>query len=288
MKCFYINLDGATARRENLERSFHSHAAPDWELVRVPASGPGDVIDTPGPLTPAEKACWRSHRAAVFASLACDEDCLIVEDDLQFGPRTFQMLERVRAAEATWDLCFTEIGLRVENMMLYAQRYAQYAAAGAVSLNDLSRLKFSTASGYLVRHASKVKLIRLLDAVASLDRAYDFFLQDLTHSGQLRSIFCFPFITQPGPHAEASQIQPSVHELRDRMHVSFRRLMHLDRDLDALEPELAQLEALHGDRGAALVGKVFGALASDAMRLSAPAPTSGGGRPSVASGGSDR
>lgn len=276
MKCFYINLDSATARRESLEASFRRHATPDWELVRIPALAPPDVVDTPGSLSQTEKACWRSHRAAIFASLTSDEDCLIVEDDLRFGPRTFQMLERVRAADTTWDLCFTEIGLRVEDMMLYAQRYAQYAATGAVSINDLSRMRFSTASGYLVRHASKVKLLRLLDAVARLDRAYDFFLQDLTHVGHLRSIFCFPFITQPGAHAEVSQIQPSVHELRDRMHVSFRRLMHLDRDLDALEPELAQLEALHGDRGAALMGKVFGALASEAMRISAPPRTSAG------------
>ena len=55
------------------------------------------------------------------------------------------------------------------------------------------------------------------------------------------------------------------------MHISFRRLMHLDRDLDALEPELDHLEAMHGERGAAMIGKIFGALVSDAMGVSAPA-----------------
>lgn len=272
MKCLYINLDSAQARRESLEASFRRHAPAGWDLVRIPAASPADVEGVPGVITPAEKACWRSHRAAIFATIAEPEDVLIVEDDTRFGPRTFEMLEKVRAKDLQWDLCFTEVSLRVENMMVYAQRYPQYAAAGSVSLNDLTQLRFAAACGYLVRAGSKVKLVKLLDAAARLDRAYDFYLQDLTHARRIRSLFCFPFITQPSPHAERSQIQTEVQQLRDQMHISFRRLMHLDRDLDALEPELEHLEAMHGERGAAMVGKVFGAMASEAMRISAPAP----------------
>lgn len=272
MKCLYINLEGAKERRESLEANFRRYAPADWELIRIPALGPTDTEGVPGAISPTEKACWRSHRSAIFASLADAEDVLIVEDDVRFGPRTFEMIQQVRAKDLEWDLCFTEISLRVENMMIYAQRYPQHAAAGSVSLHDLARLRFAAACGYLVRGSSKAKLVKLLDGSATLDRAYDFYLQDLTHAGRIRSLFCFPFITQPSPHAERSQIQPDVYQLRDHMHLSFRRLMHLDRDLDALEPELQQLEAMHGDRGAAMVGKVFGAIVSDAMRTSAPAP----------------
>ena len=274
MKCVYINLDSAQARRESLEASFRRYAPASWDLVRFPAAGPADVQDVPGAITLTEKACWRSHRAAIFATLAETEDVLIVEDDTRFGPRTFQVLDRVCAAGLPWDICFTEVGLRVENMMHYAQRYPQLAAAGSVALEDLAQRGFAAACGYVVRGESKAKLVKLLDGAVRQDRAYDFYLQDLTHAGRLRSRFCFPFITQPSPHAERSQIQADGHELRSQMHLSFRRLMHLDRDLDALEPELQHLEALHGDRGAAMVGKVFGAMAA----LGIPAPDCGGGR----------
>jgi hypothetical protein len=270
MKCLYINLDSAQARREDLEASFRTHAPAGWQLIRVPALGPADVEGVAGAITSREKACWKSHREAIFAALADAEDVLIVEDDTRFGPRTFEMIDRIRGVDASWDLLFTEVSLRVENMLSYAQRYPQLAAGGSVSVIDLARLGFTAAAGYMVRGASKAKLVALLDGAASLDRPYDFHLQDLTHAGRIRSLFCFPFITQPSPQAEDSQIQPDPFRLRDQMHLAFRRLMCLDRDLDALEPELERLEALHGERGAAMVGKVFGAMVSDAMRISAP------------------
>jgi len=271
MKCLYINLDSASARREGLEASFRAHAPAGWELIRIPAFGPDDVGAVAGAITTKEKACWRSHQAAIAAALDDADDVLILEDDTRLGPRTFAMLERVRTANLQWDLLFTEVGLEMEDLLFYAQRYPSLAASGKLSVQDLARRRFTAAAGYMVRGASKAKLSTLLGDVANLDRAYDYQLQHLTHAGHVQSLFCFPFITQPGAQAGESQIQLEGLRLRDRTHLAYRRLMCVDRDLDALEAELTQLEAIHGDRGAALMGKVFGVFTSVALLKSVEA-----------------
>lgn len=263
MRCLYINLDRAVDRREALEASFRAHAPPDWRLQRIAALGPEDGAARPGALTPAEKACWLSHRRAVAETVEDDAPVLIVEDDVAFSARTFPVLTGLAAGAPDWDLLYTDVILTDFNAMVqFARAFSPLARAGGFRLHDLSQVTYAGAAGYVVRGASKRKLLAALDAIAVLDRPYDLVLRDLTRAGRLASRLIHPFLTSPGPSADTSQIQPDALKLREQVSVAFRMLMSADRDLDACRRYLDGVEAAHGDPGAVQVGRVFAAIAA--------------------------
>lgn len=268
MKCHYINLDAATARRANLEAAFKAVNPVGWELVRIAASGPTDAADLPGTASVTEKACWLSHQRAIEASLADDDHIAIIEDDVVFSPRTFPILRALAEADPEWDLLYTDVTLtEVSTMVSFARDWPQLARAGNFRLHDLAKVPFIGAAGYVVRAGSKR---RVLDALASLppfDRAYDVALRDLIRTGVLQGRACFPYLTAPSDDAEASTIQPSKFQFRDSVVNAFRRLMFVDRDLDASRRDVARLEAAHGDAAATVLGGVFAGLVSDRMPM---------------------
>ena len=73
--CVFINLADAVARRVAFEADFAAVQEPGWSLTRFEALGPAAVGALAGNLTPAEKGCFASHRAAVAAH-ADDPDTL--------------------------------------------------------------------------------------------------------------------------------------------------------------------------------------------------------------------
>lgn len=265
MKCHYINLDAATARRANLEAAFRAANPAGWELVRIAASGPDAAAGVPGSITATEKACWLSHRRAIEAALGDDEPVVIVEDDVRFSPRTFPILGALATADPEWDLLYSDVILtEISSMVAYARDWPQLARAGNFRLQDLATLPFVGAAAYVVRGGSKRRVLEALDSLP-FDRAYDMALRDLIHGGVLQGRACFPFLTAPSADADASTIQPSQLQFRDAAINAFRRLMFVDRDLEASRRDVAALEAAHGDPAATVVGGVLGALVSSRM-----------------------
>jgi GR25 family glycosyltransferase involved in LPS biosynthesis len=266
MQCLYINLDSATQRRSELEASFASAQHEGWELIRVAATTPAEVADMAGSITPVEKACFASHRAALARAADAPGDVLIVEDDTRFSPRTFDMLGKLSAAAPQFDVLFTEVmPTDVGALANLARQWPRLSAAGHFLLQDLSRLGFYGAGSYLVRGPSKGKLLGLLDAAQPRDRPYDIVLRDLALSGAIRAAVSFPFLTTPGDAADASSIQSSATDLREGVTHAFRRLMFVDRDLPARRAEAHRLDAAHADEGAKAFGAILAALISDSF-----------------------
>lgn len=266
MKCFYINLDSAVERRTNLEASFRATAPAGWELIRVAALGPAHVADRPGTITGPEKGCFLSHRAAIAATQDSDETVFIVEDDTHFSPRTFATLEQLVATPSQWDLLFTDVTfLDASTMLACAKQYSRLKASGRFMLQDLSRTGFAAASAYLVRGASKAKMLAALDADGALDWAYDVLLRRLAHNGQVAARACLPFLTTLSHDAERSMIQDAAWGTRDEVIGAFRRLLFVDRDLGGLGDEVRALDARHSDEASRLFGTIFGVFISDAF-----------------------
>ena len=266
MKCHYINLDDATGRRANLEAAWRAMNPAGWELVRIAASGPEAAGGLAGTASLPEKACWLSHRRAIEASLENDEAVLVVEDDVRFSPRTFYILAALAEADPEWDVLFTDVILTdPRTMVSFARDWPQLARAGNFRLHDLAKIPYVGAAGYLIRNGSKRKVLAALDSLPPFELAYDVALRDLIHAGALVGRGCFPFLTAPTADADSSSIQPPRLQLREQMINAFRRLMFVDRDLEASRRDVAALEAAHADPAAVLIGGVFATMVSGAL-----------------------
>jgi hypothetical protein len=265
-RCRFINLDAATDRRRQLEASFARTLPAGWSLERFAALGPEDVRDVPGSLTPVEKACFASHRAAIGAALDDDDHLFIAEDDAVFSPQTFALVDQLLARQ-DWDVLFTDVALCDLGLMAHlAKRREGMAARGEYSCVDLRGRSFFGATAYVVSGRSKRALHAALGGSAELNQPYDLALRDLCHSGALKMAACFPFATTLGAQADASQIQGTEHAVFDRTLNAYRRLMYADRDLAACREDTARLAA-GCDEVSAMVGTIFAAIVSPAFEI---------------------
>lgn len=265
MRCLFINRQAAADRRRALEASFAATAPSHWDLLRVEAVEADDIADPRG-LTPAERACWLSHRKALEATVDDDEDVLVVEDDTRFCRRTFSVLPAMLAQAADCDLLLSEVmPTDIKLLADLARRWNGLTRSGQFLAPSLAQTPLAGASAYMVRGPSKAKLLGLLAAAEVQAAPYDIALRELARSGRLHARFCFPFLTAPGAEADRSSIQGADIDLRQAAFHAFRRLMFVERDLDASRAEAAALTAAHGDEGAALAGQILGAIMSGAF-----------------------
>lgn len=265
MKCLYINLASADDRRRHVEASFAAHAAAGWELIRIPAYDKAEAAAEAGALTPAERACWRSHLRALSFEIEAGEDVLIIEDDTRFTAQLFQIAGPMLAA-AKCDVLFTDLMPTDINLVAgLARRWPDLRQRGEFVLQDLARTGFIGASAYMVRGGARAALIEKLQDPQLQDLAYDIALGRLAQTGGIQARTCFPFLTAPSADADRSQIQSSALDFRHATVHAYRRLMVADRDLPSLRAEIAGLAEAHGDEGSSLMGAVLGALISPAF-----------------------
>jgi GR25 family glycosyltransferase involved in LPS biosynthesis len=264
----FINLASAGDRRRGVEASFAAAAPQGWALHRFAALGPADVATVPGSLTPAEKACFASHRAAIGEHLDDEAPLFVVEDDAVFSPRAFAVMEALLAADASWDVLFADAALCDLGLMVQlAKRRDALAAQGEHLALNLAGRSFNGAAAYLVRGSAKRRLHAALSAAAALDQPYDLVLRDLCHAGGFRMGVVFPFVTTVSAAADASQIQAGDGAVFDATLAAFRRLMFIDRDLDQCRRDTDRLTAAHTDEAARMVGAIFATIVSPAFPL---------------------
>jgi GR25 family glycosyltransferase involved in LPS biosynthesis len=267
-RCVFINLPAATARRESVEASFAASRHAGWALERLEALGPHQVADLSGAIRPAEKACFASHRAAIGRGLDDDAPLLVVEDDTLFSPQAFEAVDRLLALPHDWELLFTDVAICDLSLIahLSRQRERLVAANEAVAVN-LSGRNWFGANAYVVRGPAKRRLHALISEPAALDRPYDLFLRDLAAAGRLKLGCAFPFVTRLSAHAEESQLQEEAAPLFDRTLNAWRRLMAVDRDLDAMAAEIRALSGAVATDESRLVGDIFGVIAAPAFPI---------------------
>jgi GR25 family glycosyltransferase involved in LPS biosynthesis len=263
--CVYINLAAAEARRRSLEASFAAAAPAGWRLERFEALGPADVADVPGAISPAEKACFASHRMALARCLDSDDPVFVLEDDALVSPQAFALADAIFAQGAEWDVVFGDTVVSdLALMVRLAKRRDAMLSRGQFEVMNLAGRLFFAASAYVVRGAAKRTFHDLLAAETELDTPYDIFLRQLCHAGRVKAGVFFPYATTVAPLADASQIQPSTGAL-DRALNAYRRLMYVGRDLADLRAETQRLEADYCDEVSSMVGKVFATIVSPAF-----------------------
>jgi GR25 family glycosyltransferase involved in LPS biosynthesis len=265
--CVFINLPAAQDRRASVEGSFAAAAVGDWTLHRFEALAPADVAAIPGAITPAEKACFASHRAALARRLEGDDPVLIVEDDAVFSSQAFTVLDGMLGQAGDWDILYTDAALCDFNLMVHlASRRDAMAARGEYLPVDLKGRSFFGATAYAVRGASKRRLHAALAAAEGLDQPYDLFLRDLIFSDAFKAAVVFPFVTSLSPEADGSQIQSGETAVFDQTLNAYRRLMYVARDLDQCRADADRLAA-HADEASRMVGGVFATIVSPAFPL---------------------
>ncbi len=266
MRCLYINLDAAEDRRRDLEASFTAAAPAGWTLERTPAVNAGKLPPQLSPLTPPERACWASH-LRVLESVRADEGAvLVVEDDTIFSPEAFAVLPRMLEAAPDYDLVFGDL-IPTDIMALanLTRRWPKLANKGHSALEDLTASTFAGASAYMLRASAAPRLVGALQDRELQALPYDLALGRLVRIGKLRAGFCFPFVTAPGPHADASSIQDAQSRFRDAAFNAYRRLLFVRRDLAQCRRDAEQIEASHEDEAAKLAGNFLGAFLSSAF-----------------------
>jgi len=267
-RCVFINLASAVNRRRSVEASFAGAARQGWSLDRFEAVDAAAGETLPGTLSPNEKGCFASHRAAISASLADQDHLFVAEDDIAFSAQAFGVLDGLLGQNGDWDVMFGDAALCDLNLMAHlASRRDAMRAGDQYTAIDLAGRSFCGSTGYLVRGTSKRRLSDALAAAKALDQPYDLYLRDLCHTGILRAAVCFPFVTTVSALADQSQIQGREVAVFDQTLNVFRRLMYAERDLPRCLDDALRLQAAHADSAAQAVGAIFATIVSPAFPL---------------------
>jgi GR25 family glycosyltransferase involved in LPS biosynthesis len=271
MDCYYINLDSARARRTRLEENFSACKAEHWTLHRFAAidAHSADARAFPGPLKPAEKACFLSHRQVLQSCLGDEKDILVMEDDTFFGKRSCVAIDSFlqHGGTGAWDIVYTDIIVpRLETMVELIHYRHQLTAAGRFTLLDLSNVMFAGTSAYIVNGKSKRKLAGLLECAGGLHIPYDLHLRNLIQQRKLAGFAFFPFITSISEYSDASQVQSGDEIDTDRIWNLFRKMIWMERDLEAQKAVLHEIDSRLCDDESRLFGVLFSALTSKQFR----------------------
>ena len=182
MRCVYVNLAHAVERREALEKNFYTYAADAWSIERFNAIDKNFVFETqaPGKLRPEEKACFISHAQVIRQSKNVEGHLLILEDDAQFGPSSFSVIDSFLREDSTppWDILFTDVGVPSPSLMINLLRVRRELEKKKKCIAiDLAGLSFYGATAYIINQKSKDKIISMLDQELVFDTAYDMWLR---------------------------------------------------------------------------------------------------------------
>jgi GR25 family glycosyltransferase involved in LPS biosynthesis len=242
MHANYINLDAATERRSEIEACFQRVAHQGWELSRFRAVTAAEMIDAPGSLPPAEKACFESHRRLIGQSLGDEQSVYVLEDDVAFSDKLFPFLSAFGTWDGDWDLLFTEVTIaRATDMVRVALERERLAQRSQATTYPLEGIGFLGAMGYLVRGGFKATLQAMLMEAERLDAPYDLYLNQLASEGRVKAMVCLPYLTTDTAASAQSQIGGARLPLQVRAFDAFRRLMYVDRDLETCRREAADI-----------------------------------------------
>lgn len=268
MKCIYINLEKATERKSLIENSFALHAAPHWQLERFPAIDTLYVArnEIKGSLRPNEKACFISHHVAIKRNIDATTPLMMLEDDAMLGPSTAAVVENFLEVgdKADWDIIFTDVAVPQPGKMaeLIRLRY-QLVEENRVLLLNLAEFVFAGSTAYIVNPKSIRKILQLMDEETELNVPYDLFLRNLIYQKKLTGLVFFPFVTSLSDESESSQIHQDTS--CDLIWNAFRKLVWLDRDVEAVAPVLERIDQNLCDEESRRFGIILSALVAKAF-----------------------
>jgi GR25 family glycosyltransferase involved in LPS biosynthesis len=275
----YINLDAAADRRAALEANFAAMAPASWPLVRASAISEQDVQADGhrGQLRAGEKACYLSHLAAVRSAAGAPQPLWIREDDTEIGARSCGVLDGfLRAHPDDWDILFTDLTIgnpATMTELLLARRTVANGEVIALSLSELG--PFAGALSYVVRPAFAARLYDALN-VEELDVPYDLALRDFILKSQTRSLspirayVLFPFISTAAATSARSSVQTSDGNGLHDLWAEFRRLVWMERDLQAVDDRLTAWLSTRTDAESRIFGSLMEGLVLPSVEREAP------------------
>jgi GR25 family glycosyltransferase involved in LPS biosynthesis len=271
MDTYYINLESAKDRRHFVEESFRQYGDRNGRLHRVEAVDAARVVAdaVPGKISDTEKACFLSHRRAIEHSRRDGAHSLIIEDDTQFGPSTFGMLDRLGNALDAFDLVFTDLDFcDVNYMFQFFLLHRELSRDGTFRLLGLKGTPFFGAAAYIVNARSKEKILGLIDGLSSFEFPYDIQLRNWVEAEQLKAGFTFPFLTTLSSHSDHSATRSADYRAEEIALNAYRRLVWMDfrQTRESLMESLNRFDASHFDVPSLLFGQILSmALSADSV-----------------------
>ncbi|GHU33934.1 hypothetical protein AGMMS50256_26830 [Betaproteobacteria bacterium] len=185
-----------------------------------------------GKILPTEKACFLSHKKAIERSLEGNQNVLILEDDAQFGPNSFNFLKILDdMQDDSTDIVFTDICVGGNNDMieLFFLR-KNLIRDSTFQLIDLKDFFWAGATSYLIFNQAKRKILNLIETLHSYNLPYDLQLRQWINDEKLNAKFIFPFATTVSKLSASSNIQTTGNNQQISAAASdaFRRLVWAD------------------------------------------------------------
>jgi GR25 family glycosyltransferase involved in LPS biosynthesis len=265
----YINLREAVERRTSLEANIRALPAGKWQVARFEAidTSRDETRHLPGSASPAEKACYLSHRALLTEMLHAGamDPFFVWEDDVLVGQLTHEAAVSYTKSVGieTWDLLFTDIVVPDLNNMLLLLTYARrLRSLQKIEALDLRSIVFAGTTSYLVNPTALPKLIKLLSGIHSLDKPLDLQLRQWIHQGLIKAHVLFPFVTTVADAGLKSQISPEDTNGTDLAWNLYRRLVWWERNTQELHPLCNRLASIHPDAESSIMGIISAALIS--------------------------
>jgi GR25 family glycosyltransferase involved in LPS biosynthesis len=247
----YLNLVGATARREAFLSNYASHDfASHWRLARFQAiDAAHDLVRTAaGTLSPGNKGC-------IFSSLECLREhfdtgrhLYILDDDIVFAPTAQSSLDLAFTAldEDSWDILLTDtiIPNAFDMPRLMMQRY-EHGITGELALWNMAAPGFTFCAGStVINHRAKRKIHALMTG-ERYDAPWDLVMRQHIQAGRVRAVLVFPFLTAASRLGDESQIKPdNPHRLEESLRNAFRRMLWLGDMADSTDDQFVRFNAI--------------------------------------------
>ena len=207
----YINMDASIGRRAAMEAQFSALGLAE-RYARFPGIDGRDLGASASPLSPGELGCFMSHYRCIVETAVEGHHLHIVEDDVVLAPQAAGLLDRIiDDAVPRCDLLLTDmfmplemgtildmiVQLRASGLFDQRLRPADVRLPGYVMYPNLRHVPFGGATSYVVNHASRGKLIALLDKeIAKGPRLpIDMIYRMLANDGLIEAMCTVPFLT---------------------------------------------------------------------------------------------
>jgi GR25 family glycosyltransferase involved in LPS biosynthesis len=248
MDFFYLNLDSARRRREEITLSFSQNATMANNLIRIRATEPTDLKEIKNPrVRPTERAVANSHIVALNKIKEKTEKCAVLEDDTIFSRTLFKFIKNAQcdAMLDKFDIIFTDIIATHPNFMTQLCRIRKERNR-KINLINLSGKIFAGASSYILTPATANKILKLIGD--KQDQApFDIALRSLINSNQITAAVTFPFLTTVSRESFNSSNQPHGTEFTDYIWNTFRRSVWIDRDAEEAISECTKIKQVDWD-----------------------------------------
>ena len=247
MDCHYINLASDTAKRAELEALFLACHPKGWSLHRFEAIDKQYVQAhaIAGQISDGAKGCFLSHQHLLGQHLDTTQPLFIVEDDVVFTVRTFELIGQIvekMDPQAEWDIIHTDICVPSPGAMIDFYLAKKSTSSDQLSLVNLKDKFYASTAAYIVNPKSVRKIFNLLSHSGPIDQPIDLFYRFLTHSGILNSYVTVPFITSLSNRSTQTNIQTSDDAYTELIWHTYRKFIWMNPNTDIVNQGIADIE----------------------------------------------